>query len=241
MTAAPEDATRRGALGLVLMAVPILSILAVALGYAVLLWYGSAGRPATGAATVITFEACPEARPFIRSRVEAIGLPDAHFGQAPGGFTLSTRLPEQARVAEAIPGTLAKPGRFAVTKLDEQGDALGGEPIATEAHIAYATVYMGFLDTPRALVQLEQAQAQALRTWMESNPHKGVAMLIDGERVADRRNMPSEAQGKLELDLVGRSDLERMDFAAATAIVLDHGPLPCPVSVVSVSTEEPPR
>jgi hypothetical protein len=233
--ATQDDYQRRGIVGIFLLVMPIVSIIAVGIGYALLLWFGLAGRPAEGTVMRITFAGCPDAQPLVAARIEAMGLPDVAFGETLDGFTVDTRMPTRDDVAEALPATLAQRGTFAILRLTEDGSLdPSTPPIATEANIVEASMSLSFLDTPRARVQLDEASAEALKTWMSEHPAEGLSLQVEGRQVTTRANMPPEAAGELYLDLDHATDLDRMDFAASAAIVLEHGPLPCDLEVAEV-------
>lgn len=236
----PDDVyQRRGRIGILMLLVPTVAILGVGVAYGTLFWAGTSTQLADGPEATIRFRGCAEARPFLERRVAHVGLTDARWADTPDGFAVTAHLPGRPRVAEALPATLATTGRFEVR--NEPGRA-GGLHL-TPDDIDHATVEMGFLDLPRAVVQLEPEAAAALKVAMESEPEGAIALLLDGEIITRRRNMPSETQGRLALDL-GPSetitDLERVDFAAHAATVIEHGPLPCPVDVIEVTTVSTP-
>lgn len=236
----PNDVyQRRGRLGVLMLIVPTVSIALVAGAYGALLWVGSAQQHAEGPEATLRFRGCPEARPWLERRVAHVGLLDAVWVDTDDGYAVTAHLPGRAQVAEALPATLATTGRFEV----RNEPAREGGLHLTPDDIDHATVEMGFLDLPRAVVQLDAPAALALKEAMESEPDGAIALVLDGEVVTRRRNMPSETQGRLALDLGADetlTDLERVDFAAHAATVIEHGPLPCPVEVVEVTTEETP-
>lgn len=222
----------RSIAGLLLLIVPIVSIVTVGIAYLVLFSYGAEGQPASGERVAMRYAACPEAEPLIVARVEKMGLGEAEVRAEADGLTVIATLPAEERVAQAIPATLARTGTMAVRPEDDP-DA---EPFVTDAHIEYATVVLPFLDIPYAHVQLDADGAEALRSWMETHPEGATAVWVDGEVVSKRKNMPPEAEGQLSLQLMGEvTDLQRLDFAAETGLILDHGPLPCPVTLQEVT------
>jgi hypothetical protein len=231
----PDDSLhKRGTLGLIVLAVPIVSIVVVGAAYVALTTLGHQGRAASGPLTQLHFLGCEEAIPVVRARAEAMGLPELTVEPgAPGSFTVTARLPAEPRTHLAIPGTLAAPGTFALRNIRGGPDGADeDEPLFTHADIEYATTYLAFLDAPKVHVQLKKEAAIRLRDWMRAHPEDGMGMWIDGERVTVRKNMPPEHYGEVTLDRVGATDMERMDFAAGAAIELQHGPLPCEVQLL---------
>lgn len=232
-----EAFQRRGAVGIVMMVVPIVSIVAVGLGYAGLMWFGLAVQLPTGPLTTVHFDGCSEAGPLVRARAEQIGLTELELQDSPGGFDLVVRMPTDERVAKGIPATLAAPGRFRVEGLAQDGSPTG-EVLVTEADIADSTVYMNFLDAPRAHVILTQEAGRSLRDWQQERPDQGLQLVLDDRKANTLANLPTLTSGTLDLDLPGATDLARMDFVAAASVVLAHGPLPCELTVVDVTQAE---
>jgi hypothetical protein len=222
---------RRGIAGLLFLGAPVVSILLVGIGYLILFSYGEAGRAADGPLVRMTYAGCAEARPVVQQRVETMGLPEVSFGEAEGGFSVTARLPGEPRVRDRIPETLARRGRLQVRAV--VGGAVTEEVIVDQDDIALATVHMAFLDVPRAQVQLTPEASKRLRAHQEQHYEDGVAILVEDEVVVELRNLPALENGELALDPIGRSELERLDFAAETAVILDHR-LPCEVSLVAV-------
>ena len=222
-----EDAPsiRRGLGGVLMLAVPIVSIAIVGTAYLILLSYGLEGRDAAGELTTVTYDGCPEAAPVLTARLEAMGLPDLSVDASTDGvLSVTARLPADERTASAIPRDLTRPGTFAILPDDpESGDA----PLATRADLASAQISLAFFDVPKTTIQLKPEAADRVRSYMETHPEDGVRIFVDGEQISRRQSMPPEARGLFTLDRVGRSDLERLEFAASTAIVIEHGPLPC--------------
>lgn len=221
---------RRGLLGVLILLVPIVSIVGVGSAYLYLAWLGWQGRDEAGEAVRIAFVGCDEAQTGVRARVAFMGLPDPVFEDTSDGFVLTTRLPEDP--GAAVPETLAASGVFVVRPVG------GGPSVLTNADVAEATVELPFLDAPHAIVVLRPDAAMGLRNHMESRPAEGVEVVLDDEVVYRRKNSPSVANGRLAVDKEGASDLERMQFAARTAAVLQGAPLPCTLSVASVTPVE---
>jgi hypothetical protein len=207
------------------------------MAYAVLFSYGDAGIAAGGPTVEISYRGCPEARAVIEARVEAMGLDDARFEDVADGFQVTARLPADPRVVERLPKSLTLPGTFEVRASDAAGDP--GELVIDQAGIEYATVYMTFLDTPRAHLKLIPEAAIRLRDHQMGDVQGSVLLFVNGLEVHRVYNLQAFTDGEIDLDRQGTSDLERMDFAAETAIVLDDGPLPCEVTLIGVEEVEP--
>lgn len=229
----PPYSQRRSTLGLLVLALPILSVLTTGGAYALMMWYGVAGHPAEGPVVRLDVDACPEAEAVIRARVEAMGLPDLAVTPRDGGFAVQVRLPADPRTHASIPATLTAPGTFAVRPLTGTVDE--DLVLASEADIELVSTYVAFLDAPKVLVQLSPGAARRLQDHMGSHPDDKLGYWLDGRRVTTRRNMPPESRGQITLDLADANDMARMDFAAGAGIELEHGPMPCPVALVAVT------
>jgi hypothetical protein len=228
----------RGRIGMLVLILPILSIVTTGAAYAIAMWYGVAGRPAQGPLVRIDLDGCAEAEPLVRARVEQMGLPEVVFAPRPGGFSVTARLPDDPRTHASIPTTLAATGTFEVRPI--VGDDDGAEVIVSRADVEFTSTYMAFLDAPKVLVQLKREPARALQQHMGAHPNDRLGYWVDGRRVTVRNNMPPESRGQITLDLGAATDIDRMDFAAAAGIVLEHGPLPCALTVASVTRLDAP-
>jgi hypothetical protein len=215
----------RGALGLFLLALPVVSVLLVGGIYAVATWIGYQGRQADGPLVDMPFVGCPEAAALVQRRAEAMGLPELAATASADGFTLRARLPADPRVAAQIPQTLAAPGLFEIRPIT--GGVDEATVLATRADLVEVNTFMDFLDTPKVALRLSGEKAEALKMHMSTHMDDSVGYWLDGRKVTTRRNAPPEAHGELRLDLMNASDLDRIEFAAAAGIVLEHGPLPC--------------
>jgi hypothetical protein len=226
-----ERFSRRPLWGVLFSVLPIVSIIVVGSAYAALFWAGAEGRPADGPVQRVRFGACPEAGPVLQGRVADMGLGEVTWSAASGEIVLEARFPGDAAVANGIPTTLAKPGVLTV-----HDDADPSKIIATNADVDSALPYLGFRAAPATLVQLKRDPAKRLREHMEANFHDAIAVSVDGEVVLRRKNMPSEPAGQLMIESLDASDPQVVAVAAERSIVLNHGPLPCPVQVLGVET-----
>lgn len=240
MSDVEDEYRRRGIAGILLMVVPILSVLAVGVGYGILMFYGLAGRPAEGATTRIDFRACPDAQPLVAARAEQMGLGGLVVEARADGFSLSAQLPESGEVAAAIPATLAKPGEFRVFAEAEGGDPGGWDrqPLITRSDLEFATVVMGFMDSPYTHLKLTREASERLVTHQKEHMHDYLSMWVDGRRIKNQKNLPLAKLGELDLEISGVSDRARVEFAAETALIIEHGPLPCAVTVAGTTVVE---
>lgn len=229
-----EQFVRRPLVGILFSALPIVSIAIVGTAYATLFWAGAEGRPADGALTRVRFAACPEAQPVLAGRVEDMGLGEVTWAHEGAEIVLQARFPSDPAVAQGIPTTLSRPGVLVVHD--------GEDPtrvIATNADVESASPYLGFRAAPTTLIQLQREPGKRLKQYMEENFKSHLVMKMDGEVLLRRKNMPSEPLGQLMVEAEASTDPRVVTLAAERAVVLNHGPLPCPVSVLSAEPVAP--
>lgn len=233
------DLPNRGKLGMLMLAVPIVSVAIVGTLYLVLAFLGAQGHPADGPLVEVELRGCPEAQAIVAERAAFVGLPEVVFrplaatDDAPAGFVMTARFPREERVIASLPGTLSATGKVEVRAGDD------GEVLATEADIADATVVPTFLDAPRAQVTLVPEAAKKLKLHMGLHLDDHISVWIDGERYSRRHNAPPEEHGQLDLEQPELPAETRIDRAAHAAVVLAHGALPCPLTVGPVRRLDP--
>lgn len=227
-----DNLQRRGALSLLIVIVPILSVALVGVLFLIETWYGYQGRQAEGPPVRLAFSACAEAQPLLQARADEIGL-EGKLTPVDGGFALDTRLPADPRIAAQIPETMAAPGVLEVHALN--ADQTPGELLASNKDVVDVTTYMDFLDTPKVAVKLNGEMSEALKMYQSTHIDGDIGLWLDGRLVTTRRNAPPEVHGELRLDLMRASDLDRIEFAAAAGVILQHGPLPCAVKALGTT------
>lgn len=224
-----EDAPisgRRGALGILVLVIPIVSIVVVGLAYVVMIGVGSSGRPAEGDRVRLTFTGCADSRAVIARRVDRMGLAEPVFTDVADGYTLDVTMPEDPRAAGTIPPTLVAKGDLKVVEGEE------GAVIAARDDIADVSTSMQFLDAPRTWIKLTPAASERLKAYMGANLAGHISVWVDGERVSRRKNAPPVEDGQLDVVPEGiKDDRAAVEFAAALGVILSSGPLPCSVSV----------
>lgn len=211
-------------MGAAFMLAPILAIFVVFVGYGVLFSYGLEGREVGGTIQKVSFTGCAEAMPVVQARVDQMGLADAILTANNHGFSFSALIPDV--VEFPIPQTLATPG--ILTVLDEDDNV-----ILTNADLAEATVYLGLRAQPRTLLTFTYDGGVALAESMIGNSGGSTRVMVDGEQHLHLKNLPSVANGQLELELTGQPDRQVIAYAAHWAIALANGPLPCELTVVA--------
>jgi hypothetical protein len=212
---------RKGAL---LLLIPVAMVALVFALYAVALAFGLYGRPADGERVVLVASACPEARAVVAHRVNAMGLGDPVFDEVPGGFQLTVTLPAEADVAASIPVTLATPGRLRAVRESQPDVAL-----IENAQITGAAIRQDLTLIPWTVITLAPEGYEALLAWVREQRDGKVVWSVDGEPIGTVSNLKGAAT-EVEISPALDDDRARMMRAAELAIVLDSGPLPCPVA-----------
>jgi len=223
---APRNSPRAGCwfFGLPLIAIP-----AVISGYAVLVYSGYVGVPATGSRVVLDVETCEEALPVVRARIDDMGLGNPMFVDRDDGLSVTVTLPDND-FADDIPVSLGKQGRFEIWSQDEV--------ILTNADVESATLRLDFTGEPSIAIQLDPAGAATLEAAMRADPDGMVQLMVDGEDMGDRVNTPTETRGRITLPITGPDRPAQVARAAEFGLVMGR-PLPCPATVrVTPVTEE---
>ena len=214
--------------GFVLLGAPIVAIGFVFVAYGWLLFNGWVGRSASGPEATYLVSGCPEAAEVMRARVAEMGLPEPVVAATEGGFVFTVALPSAATDPEAFGETLSAPGRFAMHG--------GGEVLATEAQIASAGVRMDLTMTPATLVVLDDEGTSRVYDWMNRQPDERTRIELDGVEVWSFGNRKTTTNGEFEIPPSADDDRLRMELAASRGIILNDGPLPCPVTLQRQST-----
>lgn len=224
-----EAIHQRGVLGILMLVVPIVSVMAVGSAYLGLAYLGWQGRGGSGEVVRIDFEGCAAAQEGVAERVAFMGLRDPSFKPTGAGFSLEVVLPLDPDAAADIPTTLAARGEMGIYPLD------GEEAVITNGDVKETTVELPFLDAPHAILVLTEEGAGRLRAHMEGDPGGAIEVRLDGASVYKRRNSPVPTKRRLAIDQPGETDLDRMLFAARFAATMQGAPLPCDLTVASVT------
>ena len=198
-------------------------------GYLFMFGVGSRGRAADGDRVRISFEGCAEAQPFLAARVDAMGLGDPRWD----GLAVSTQLPRDEAVAAGIPVTLATTGALSVRVAGGSG-----EVVVDHTHIVEAHAWLQTLALPSTRVLLTPEGTAALRDHMQGDPKGSVALWLDDEILVEKKNVPPVENGQLVIRPSEETEQQNLNEAAARAIIVDDGPLPCRVRVAGVELLE---
>lgn len=224
----------RSRAGCLLLLIPTFMLLAMVAAYVVIFIAGIIGTTAKGDRVQVVYAACPAAEGLIRDRVGLMGLGEPEFVDSADGFALTATMPADPKIAAGIPAALARPGRLEIRAVDAP---LTDPPLIEGERVEASTVHMG-TEGAMTLFRLDETGADTLRVHMQQHPEGSIAYWLDGEKVGDRLNMPAEPHGNLEIYGTGPDEMAQMRIAAERSVILDAGPLPCPVAVVSTTVVE---
>lgn len=218
--------------GCFLLAMVPTAVVLVFLAYGIFGIFVYLGRPADGERVAIDIRACAEAAGPVGDRLDAMGLADHDVTPRPDGFTITTTLPSDERVASGIPETLVEAGRFEVRTAEDQ------RLLVTNQDLVSAGVRMDLMLRPSTFVVLNPEARARVDAHVEAEPGGKLVYSYDGEEVWTELNRAERSPGELEFPPSGRDDEDRMHIAARRGIVLDH-PLPCEAELVSVTPVSP--
>lgn len=212
---------RRGAL---LLLIPVSAVLLVIGLWIVALAFGVYGRPADGDRVVFTWSACPEAQAVVAHRATGMGLGNPVFTSTASGFSLEARLPADPDVAARIPITLATPAT-----LSAHVEGTPSRVLLTNADIEGAAIRQDITLSPWTVLTLTPKGLEALRSYVREQRDGKVVYTLDGQPIGTVSNLKGAAL-EVELTPSAPTEKERLHAAAERAILLDSGPLPCPVT-----------
>jgi len=207
----------------IFMAVPIVFLGALGLAFGILWILTHYGDPtAEGEPVRIAFSgACLDAAtPLLVERAKQVGMPVEMVGD-----TMLTTLPDMPDARTSIPAMLTTPGTFSLTG---NGLDLGNDDIEDVA------IELNNAGMPETLLKMNadaRAAIKALDDAVELTPS------IDGEDLTVFKASIIKEEGIVSLHAGEGMTADRMKRAADRAIVLAHGPLPCPISVRGVRAE----
>jgi len=212
--------------GAFILIIPIAMMVFVFVAYAIALGMGLYGRPADGRRVELAWDACPEARAVVEHRVVGMGLGDPVFTDTSSGFQLGVTLPKDEQVASEIPKTLATPGVLRAHPVDDPARTL-----LTTEDVAGAAIRQDIALMPWTVLTLTDAGLDKLGAFVDEQREGRIQYLLDGVPVGSVSNLKGKTR-EVELSPEGEDERIRMHRAAARSIILDSGPLPCPLDRV---------
>jgi hypothetical protein len=113
-----------------------------------------------------------------------------------------------------------------------------GEILLHNEGVADASVRLDLTLRASTLLRLTPEATDAVQAWIQANPQGVLRISVDGRQVGTQV-VGEITRGELEIWDDHVTDLERLNAAATRAVVIDHGPLPCPVAVGAPSPVQP--
>jgi hypothetical protein len=209
--------------GAFILLIPIFMVIAVFTAYAFMFGLGVRGRAADGPRKSFLWAACPEAQEVMAHRVAAMGLGDPEFEKTPEGFRLTTTLPSDPDVAAEIPRTLATPGVLRAHPVNAPARTL-----LTNDDVVNASIRQDLTLSPWTVLTLDAGGVEKLGAFVSEERDGRVVYTLDGLPIGSVSNLKG-ATPEVELNPEGKDDRDRLHKAAARAIILDSGPMPCPL------------
>lgn len=179
----------------------------------------------------VTFETeCAEsASELISARVDAMGLGEPVWTIEGNQITLEAQFPGYSDTeTDTIPKTLATTGN-----LELSGD---GQLLFERSDIEdFSLNDDDASGMPLVELTITDEAASRVATYIESNPDSSTQFALDGDFMTNRPNSKKFSGDKIRVEL-SRGDAEaRWRELTDLTFVLMHGPMPCEVSVESVS------
>ncbi|MEZ4316741.1 MAG: hypothetical protein R3F61_04540 [Myxococcota bacterium] len=213
--------------GAFILLIPVIMVIFVFVAYTAMFGLGLYGRPADGRRVDLAWKACPEAKAVVKHRVEGMGLGDPVYTDLDGGFRVTVTLPSDPEVAADIPRTLATPGVLRAHPVNDPG-----RTVLTNEHVTSAAIRQDLTLIPWTVLTLNTAGLAALDAFVQEDREGRLVYTIDGLPVGSVSNLKGTTP-EVELTPEGRDDRDRMHKAAARSIVLDSGPVPCPMDRIA--------
>ena len=220
----------------IFMTLPVLfgGLLMIAIGgLGVAYWIG--GAAASGERVDIVLEgSCAEAaQPLVRRRVDEIGLGDPQLEASGDALRVTVTLPGQSPDVErqSIPQMLGAAGLLTVHDGDEQ--------LLGRKDIKQAKLQLGDSGEPLAVVVITEAAQDRLNESINADSEGVLQIRLDGVPLVDRPNVGRVIDQELRIiDAAELTPNDRMRLAIDRVLILNHGPLPCALSVASTTTSQ---
>ena len=202
------------------MAVPVVFLGFLGLSFLVLWVITRFGEPsADGEFVEIIFSGTclDESTPPLLKRAQQVGM-DAKMDNG----SMRTNLPDIENARSIVPAMLATTGALLVTA---DGFEAGNDAIQDVA------INLDKAGMPETLIKFSAGARAAIK---ELDDNMQLQLSIDGQALPSVRVANVKEEGVLSLHSGEGKTSIRMQRAADRAIVLAHGPLPCPIQVQSV-------
>ena len=170
---------------------------------------------------------------MVRQRVEAIGLGDPQIGVSGGAMQITATLPgaEPGVERETIPRMLAAGGMLTV----QDGD----EVLLSRDEVDRAELQLGDAGEAIAVAFIAEASQALLNERIDADPQGSLQIRMDGDLLVERPSIGRVVEQ--ELRIIDSEEVPpdmRMRAAIDRVLVLNHGPLPCSLTVASVTASQ---
>jgi len=212
------------------MAAPLIVATVLMVATATLAFLAWRGGTAEGERLQITLTGtCAEAAlPLVQARVDEMGLGTPELTVHGSTLTVVATMPGSGDDESThVPGVLARQGNLRAGP--------PGAPLFTHENIEEARIQLDESGLPYTWLDLDANTLKALEAAAEADPEGEMPIQVDHISAPPRPFNKPIVEGGIRLlpgDGVTRA---RMRVAADHGIVLTHGPLPCALSVGSVS------
>lgn len=229
-----EDIERplRGRGGCFMLLVPAVLIPVVIGGYMTMFGLGIQGRAPTGDRVVMNYDGCEAAADVVLARVSHMGLGDPVVAErSKQGFSISARMPEDARVAGLIPASLTEIGVFSLHWRE-------GEQIADASDVIEVFPRMTPDASAMTIVKLEEKLGVEIQLRQMEDPAGHITVRVDGVQVVELGNDDAIVNGEVAIDPSSELVRDAIEEAAALAIMVAD-PLPCAIVLVDTAVLVP--
>lgn len=210
------------------MAAPIVfgGLLFLAVGtLALLVWLGDT---ADGERVRMKFqgECAEKSVSMIRDRVSAIGLGDVSISSSATVIDIVATLPKIDNARTDIPLLLSRKGVLSVQ--NKKG------VILEQMDISSATLDQDESGMPYTKVVFEEKQRKQLAEEVRQDPQGFLYFYLDDTQIVERPNHNLVRSDELRLRSIEGGKRDQLKVTVDWSIVLEHGPLPCVMEIVSV-------
>ena len=178
--------------------------------------------------------ACAEdAVPFVQKRIEATGLGDPVVTPQAGRLVITATLPGQDPEVErdSIPRLLGAAGQLTVQD--------GEQILLSREDVDRAELQLGDSGESMAVVFITEASQERLNVAINADPEGTLQIRLDGALLVERPSVGRVVE--LELHIIDAGEVtpkQRMRAAIDRVLVLEHGPLPCGLTVAAVTASQ---
>ena len=210
------------------MAAPIIfgALLCIAVGLlALLVWMGSS---ADGERVQMQFsgECIEQARPIIEKRMDTIGLGDVIVSQNETSLSITATLPDIENAKDNIPQLLAQRGVLGVRN--------DSEWVFESLEVLSSSIEQDESGMPYTKVILEETVRKRLETEVQQHPKGFLYFFLDGREIVQRPNHNLIRSDELRLRSIVGGKREQMHVTVDWSILLEHGPIPCTVTLKQI-------